>query len=114
VLSIKDGDATDHKSKIAQPVSLVTNCKTLLGNLEIDKLINTPGLMNAVRLKEFITALLHTVPVGIIFRIKHTVGTPAGSITASILMMMCYEAGGSYPWEMLLMISRQFVARILQ
>ena len=64
VLSIKDGDATDHKSKIAQPVSLVTNCKTLLGDLEIDKLINTPGPMNAVRLKEFITALLHTVPVG--------------------------------------------------
>jgi hypothetical protein len=45
--------------------------------------------------------------------IKHTVGTPAGSITASILMMVV-ETGGSYPWEMLLVISRQFVAQILQ
>ena len=35
ILSIKDADATDHKLKIAQPVSLITNMKQLLGDLHI-------------------------------------------------------------------------------
>ena len=64
ILSIKDADATDHKSKIAQPVSLVTNMKQLLGDLDPAKLCTQPGPLNAVRLKETLTALLHTCPVG--------------------------------------------------
>ena len=64
ILSIKEVDSADHKSKIAQPVSLVTNLKSLLGDLDPSKLITQPGPMNAERLKDLITALLHTCPVG--------------------------------------------------
>ena len=52
ILSIKDADATDHKSKIAQPVSLVTNMKQLLGDLDPAKLRTQTGPLNAVRLRE--------------------------------------------------------------
>ena len=38
ILCIKDADAADHKSKIAQPVSLITNMKQLLGDLDPAKL----------------------------------------------------------------------------
>ena len=38
ILSIKDADGADHKSKIAQPVSLITNMKQLPGDLDPSKL----------------------------------------------------------------------------
>ena len=64
ILSIKETDASDHKSKLAQPVSLITNLKALLGDLDPSKLIQQPGPMNAERLTDLITALLHTCTVG--------------------------------------------------
>ena len=64
ILSIKDADGADHKSKIAQPVSLITNMKQLLGDLDPSKLCTQTGPLNAARLKETLTALLHTCPVG--------------------------------------------------
>eukprot|EP01048_Picozoa_sp_COSAG05_P015208 COSAG05_NODE_1808_length_4041_cov_7733.319127_1_plen_67_part_00 len=60
ILSIKDADGADHKSKIAQPVSLITNMKQLLGDLDPSKLCTQTGPLNVARLKETLTALLHT------------------------------------------------------
>ena len=87
----KETDASDHKSKIAQPVSLVTNLKALLGDLDPAKLITQPGPMNAERLKDLITALTALDTPSIIL-------APPGALLAQPVKTITYVCSKWVNW----------------